>query len=281
LAENSQLPYLANSATPIDINQSNTLLEKVSPKPIISNVPVIEKPARVKGVGSSGTTGTTGITDLANIATIANTAANIFVSAKGIKDAREMKPNLIAYKAPLEAETISDRSSAMKTASDQNIDKAINTMRLSGERSGIVGMQGVLTSKALEASNQAAAQIQSARTQQEQFNAQSKNQVNQYNAQMEAQRDAANSEIQAKHRQLQSALISQGMGNIMDSTTGGIQSIFSNTLSANELGLKSTNDEINAILSSPTGSVLYSEELEKLRKKKAGYEGTIFGNKIN
>ena len=240
--------------------------------PIVEDIAKVES---VKNVGGDLLSKAGGLVGAANIATGLTTAANIYTSIKGIEETRKMKPTLIPYRAPLEAEEVELNVAAQKANAEQSIEKETGNLRDQYTRLGIVPT-GVIESKSLYAKNDFAGNIEEQRNQVNTTNAGLRNQINQYNDQSTAERDTRNAAIIARDQEVKSALLGQAYGNIIGSVTDAGKSIFGNTLQAEGLALQAENNQLDALAASPNPSAvkLYEDAL----KRKIAREKRIFGN---
>ena len=233
-----------------------------------------------EGTEKKGISAVTG----ANIATGINTIANVAASLYGAKMASKMQPSLISKPAEIEPVLIADKTSAIESASKENIEKSINTSRDSYRKAGLTGMDGVLLSKENEALNQLSGQLAQYRTNIDAQNAQTTNQVNQVNAATALNVDQANANTLNQFDQYKSSLIGSGIQNASENLRAGTESIFGNMMASAQMNLLSINAELETLteaLKAPITEnknlIAQKERYAELMRQKQEIENSIFG----
>lgn len=209
------LPVPAISSKPLDALSKTRYIDN-SPEVLPKDTTPL--PSDKKGIY--------GLSKWANIATGVNTALSVATDLVGINRASDYKPALIPYQAPIEATHVSLIDAEQKQAMQDSIIGQLSSAKETNRRFGLVDPS--LVAKGLYGQNQVSAEISKIKNQETQINAQTDNQTAAMNAQTLAQRNQANTAIQNEADRFKSGVIGQGISQIKNDLTSGLNSIVNN-----------------------------------------------------
>jgi len=218
-----QTPSTLPLPTPTPVAVSSKPLNALAQTRYIDNTPEglpkdVPPPGDKKGIY--------GLSKWANIATGVNTALSVATDLVGINRASDYKPALIPYQAPIEATHVSLIDAEQKQAMQDSITGQLAQGRETNRRFGLVDPS--LVAKGIYGQNQISSEISKIKNQEQQINAQTDNQTAAMNAQTLAQRNQANTAIQNEADRFKSGVIGQGISQIKNDLTSGLNSIINN-----------------------------------------------------
>jgi len=266
-----QTPSILSAPTPAPVAVSSKPLNALAQTRYIDNTPEALPKDTPPPTGDKK--GIYGLSKWANIATGVNTALSVATDLVGINRASDYKPELVSYQAPIEATHVSLIDAEQKQAMQDSVNTQLSTAREANRRFGLVDPS--LVAKGIYGQNQISSEIAKIKNQEQQINAQTDNQTAAINAQSEAQRNQANTAIQNEADRFKSGVIGQGISQIKNDLTSGLNSIINNESIAATKNQAIEDDTVTALenqLATEDNPVRHKVIYDNLTKAKASQQ---------